>query len=189
MPAWLDVGLGILGATGQAQTNRANRDMSREQMRFQERMSSTAAQRSVLDYTRAGLNPALAYDRPASSPGGSAAQMGDVIAAGISSGQAAARAREELKLIKEQKITTRMQGQAAFESANKAKVDAAATRQEIWNRGAMQPAIVEKAKAEAALTNAMVPGAEAEAKLWQTLDKAGPVVKALAPLMRIIRPR
>lgn len=189
MPAWLDVGLGILGATGQAQTNRANQRNAREQMRFQERMSSTAAQRSVKDFAAAGLNPALAYNQTASSPGGSMAQMGDTIGAGIASGQSAARAREEIKAIKENTITTRMQGQAAFESANKAKADAHLARQEYYNRQLIQPAMRERAAAEAALARASVPGAEAEAKLWQTLDKAGPVVKALAPLMRIIRPR
>lgn len=66
---------GLIGKSGQASANRANLKIAREQMAFQERMSSSAYQRSASDLKKAGLNRILALGSPASSPAGASATM------------------------------------------------------------------------------------------------------------------
>jgi len=62
---------GIMSQSGANQRNQDQIQAAKDQMAFQERMSSTAYQRAMADMTAAGLNPILAYQKGgASTPGG-----------------------------------------------------------------------------------------------------------------------
>lgn len=113
---------GVLSTAGGLFTNRQQVREARRQEAFQERMSNTAAQRAVKDYEAAGLNPALAYERGASTPGGSSAVIGNALEQGINSARAARLQSETLKNMQQQ--NTLMQSQKAEVMARKGEAEA-----------------------------------------------------------------
>lgn len=171
---------GLLSFGGQRASDTRNIKLAREQMAFQERMSSTAAQRSVEDYTRAGLNPALAYDRSASTPGGAATTVGNAAERGVSNALSFKTTMQQLKMAREQNVAD-LNLKKSQEEKNKAEGAEAQSRQMIqgqqWVRAIREnqrdalidPMVVKQHAATLMLNQLNIPDAENKAAMARTL--------------------
>lgn len=99
----------FMGSRDQGRANEANIGLSREQMAFQERMSSTSYQRAVADMRAAGLNPMLAYAQGgASTPSGSLAHVEPKAPVGASTALQAANTQAAVQQVLNSKANTEL---------------------------------------------------------------------------------
>lgn len=192
---------GLIGSSGQKAANAQNLAIAREQMAFQERMSSTAVQRRVEDMKKAGLNPILAAGNPASSPGGASAIMQNEKAMKAQAIQNSIASALQIKLLKSQDMNVNADTSLKMATADRVQSEDARVQAETQNV-LLQNAGIATANdiktLEKEILALKIPELRTLADLWTKLDewnideaakvagKAGPLLAGLIRMFILV---
>lgn len=181
---------GLIGKRGQEEANATNIQLAREQMRFQERMSSTAYQRATTDLAKSGLNRILALGNPATTPAGARAMVastGAPLAAGVAG--AASSAREAIQQRAQRQM---MQAQIDLLEQNtiKSRQDAAtaAELQNLYYQNTARSVAETRIATARALQELMWTKKLSEDPNLQTLERLSGATSAIGSLIQSVIP-
>lgn len=160
---------GVFSALSARRQNKAAAEQAAKQMAFQERMSSTAYQRSAKDLEAAGLNRILALGNSASSPSGAMAPVVNEGQVAVNSALAIRRQKVEIDNIEadtwKKKADTRLTGETGFKTHSETR------NIQLQNAGITTANQI--AKLEREIRELRIPELKSIAGLWEYLDTIG----------------
>ena len=177
MSFWTGAGGAVVAGLGSLfggeRANRQNLQIAREQMAFQERMSSTAYQRAAKDLEAAGLNRILALGKPATTPPGAKAEMQNTIGKGVASAlQARALAKDiELAEAQAEKLRSDIEVNDGVQDVQVENIqNMRAQRRTELARYVNMMTGAQQTIANTAIAGARLPGEMAAARVWNQLE-------------------